>query len=160
MFFCRHPGLLRRLFDVETDYLPSDTHGANHLYQTSLQWSRRFIGLKVFLTLAVAGLDGIRDPIRRQLATAAHLRARLQRVGWVLANHSALPVVCFAHPGLATGAAVREAAARIEARGRAWVSPARLPEGPVLRACITHDDSSPDDVDLLVEELERVRRHP
>jgi glutamate/tyrosine decarboxylase-like PLP-dependent enzyme len=33
-------------------YVPKKTDEGDDLYLTSLQWSRRFIGLKVFLTLA------------------------------------------------------------------------------------------------------------
>ena len=42
-------------------------------------------------------------------------------------------------------------------RGRAWISAASLPEGPVLRACITHDESSESDIEVLCEELELAR---
>lgn len=33
-----------------------------------MQWSRRFIGLKVFLSLAVAGWEGYEQSIRHQTA--------------------------------------------------------------------------------------------
>ena len=34
---------------------------------------------------------------------------------------------------------------------------ATLSEGPILRACITNDDTSPDDIDVLSEELQRAQ---
>ena len=37
-------------------------------YAHSMQWSRRFIGLKLFLSLAVAGWEGYEEAIRRQTA--------------------------------------------------------------------------------------------
>jgi glutamate/tyrosine decarboxylase-like PLP-dependent enzyme len=121
----------------------------------SLQWSRRFIGLKVFLTLAAIGRDGVAARIERQLGVADHLRGRLRSAGWTIANHSPLPLVCFTHPALESRESIDDVARRVALGGRAWISAAALPEGPVLRACITHDDSSASDVDVLCEELDR-----
>ena len=55
MFFCRDPSAGRAVFSVHTGYVPDALAGRDDLYQHSLQWSRRFIGLKVFLTLAELG---------------------------------------------------------------------------------------------------------
>ena len=63
----RHPGLLRRTFALDTGYMPPAS-GAVEPYAESLQWSRRAIGMKLFLTLAVAGWRGYAAAIRRQLA--------------------------------------------------------------------------------------------
>jgi glutamate/tyrosine decarboxylase-like PLP-dependent enzyme len=155
MFFCRRPGVLQSLFGVDAAYVPEKMDEGNDLYLMSLQWSRRFIGLKVFLTLAAVGRDGVAARIERQLGVADYLRDRLRSGGWVIANHSPLPLVCFAHPSLESRSSVDEVARVVVSGGRAWISPASLPEGPVLRACITHDDTSAADVDVLCEELQR-----
>lgn len=156
MFFCRHPGVLNKLFGVDAAYVPDKLKEGDDLYLMSLQWSRRFIGLKVFLTLAVVGRDGIAARNERQLGVADYLRARLKSAGWTIANHTPLPLICFTHPALESREAVDQLAREIQSAGRAWISAAALPEGPVLRACITHDDTSPADIDVLCEELDRV----
>src|SRR6266705_3101178 len=52
MFFCRQPAAAEA-FRAETSYMPGKTAGPVHdPYTSSVQWSRRFIGLKLFLALA------------------------------------------------------------------------------------------------------------
>ena len=155
MFFCRQPRVLDRLFGVDAAYVPKKMDEGDDLYLTSLQWSRRFIGLKVFLTLAAVGRDGVAERINRQLTVADYLRNRLTSAGWIVVNQTPLPLVCFTHASLESGDSVAAIAQQVVQGGRAWISSASLPEGPVLRACITHDDSSPADIDVLCEELER-----
>jgi aromatic-L-amino-acid/L-tryptophan decarboxylase len=156
MFFCRHSTVLRELFGVDAAYVPDKLKEGDDLYLMSLQWSRRFIGLKVFLTLTAVGRDGIAARNERQLRVADHLRDRLKGAGWTIVNHTPLPLVCFTHPSLENREAVDQLAREIQSGGRAWISAAGLPEGPVLRACITHDDTSRTDIDVLCEELDRV----
>ncbi len=55
---------------MHTGYVPDAVAGRDDLYQHSLQWSRRFIGLKVFLTLAELGSNGIAALIDHQAAMA------------------------------------------------------------------------------------------
>ena len=57
-----------------------------------MQWSRRFIGLKLFLTLAVAGWKGYADVIRKQAALRDYLRDRLQTSGWTVVNDTPSPL--------------------------------------------------------------------
>ena len=59
MFITRYPAVLRETFRVATDFMPS-TVSALDPYLNSAQWSRRFMGLKLFLSLAAAGWGGIR----------------------------------------------------------------------------------------------------
>ena len=157
MFFSRRAGVLNQIFGVNAAYVPKKLDEGDDLYLTSLQWSRRFIGLKVFLTLAVAGHDGVEARIERQLAVADYLRDRLGTAGWIVVNDSPLPLVCFTHPALESAELVNEVAQNVVSGGRAWISAATLPEGRVLRACITHDDTSNADIDVLFDELERAR---
>ena len=57
-----------------------------------MQWSRRFIGLKLFLTLAVAGWKDYADVIRKQAALRDYLRDRLQNSGWTVVNDTPSPL--------------------------------------------------------------------
>jgi glutamate/tyrosine decarboxylase-like PLP-dependent enzyme len=155
MFFCRRAEVLRNIFGVDAAYVPKKLDEGDDLYLMSLQWSRRFIGLKVFLTLATVGHDGVAEKIEHQLSIAHYFRNQLTSGGWIVVNKSPLPILCFTHPSLESAESLADVAQQIVSSGRAWISTAALPEGPVLRACITHDDTSTADIDVLCEELAR-----
>lgn len=161
MFFCRHPQALTKAFTIHTSYMPEDSEGEPvDQYTFSVQWSRRMIGLKVFMTLAHLGLDGYAQLIEDQANLADYLRERLQQKGWQVRNQTALPVVCFTHPDLHAGRhTTKTLLARIYERGNVWLSDVVLGERePLLRACVTSFRSTPSDIDYLVQELEAVRQ--
>ena len=58
MFFCRNRAAVEAAFTVDAAYVPPkrDAQARDGL-STSLQWSRRFIGLKVFMVLAENGIE-------------------------------------------------------------------------------------------------------
>src|SRR5207249_952234 len=76
IFLTRHPSILERTFGTGTSYMPRDAAGLDVVdpYSHSMQWSRRFIGLKVYLSLLVAGWDGYAAAIRHQVAMGDRLR--------------------------------------------------------------------------------------
>jgi glutamate/tyrosine decarboxylase-like PLP-dependent enzyme len=154
MFFCRTRAS-ESFFSVHTGYIPEALVGREDLYQHSLQWSRRFIGLKVFLTLAEAGSEGIAAMIDHQAAMACLLRERLVEAGWRVMNDTPLPLVCFTHDDLPRET-MADLPRRLAAEGMAWISEARLPGGERwLRACITHHETAASDVEALVSALGR-----
>lgn len=75
---------------VATTYMPEAGQGlaAPDPYVHSMQWSRRFIGPKIFMSLAVAGWDGYAAVHRHQVAMGIELRARLQTAGWIVSRHT------------------------------------------------------------------------
>lgn len=161
MFFCRHPEAVKRAFAISTSYMPHESDDQTvDPYAATAQWSRRLIGLKVFMALAELGLDGYGAMIERQAALGDHLRNRLRDTGWLIRNDTPLPVVCFSHPdlqrgGLTTGQMLET----IYARGRVWISDVLLGgQERVLRACITSYRSTEADIECLIEELEHARR--
>jgi glutamate/tyrosine decarboxylase-like PLP-dependent enzyme len=162
MYITRHPGILERTFRVAAGYMPREGAAlpVADPYAHSMQWSRRFIGLKVFLSLAVAGWEGYAEAIRHQTAMGERLRGRLGEEGWEVVNETPLPVVCFVDRGAAgrSAAFLEGVAAEVVASGEAWISTAVLGEvGPALRACITNYRTGPGDVDALVAALGRAR---
>ncbi len=162
LFLTRHPGLLERTFRVATGYMPKDGAGlpVPDPYAHSMQWSRRFIGLKVFLSLTVAGWSGYEEAIRHQTAMGDLLRERLRAEGWVVVNDTPLPLVAFVDAGKdgRSQAFLDAVAADVVASGEAWISVARLAElGPALRACITHYKTGPEDLEVLIRALGRAR---
>ncbi|MDQ3937904.1 MAG: pyridoxal-dependent decarboxylase [Chloroflexota bacterium] len=158
MFFTRHREPILQAFRVEaSSYVPPAVPDTFDPYVTTIQWSRRFIGLKLFMTLAELGWDGMARLIERQAAMAELLRSRLVSSGWRVVNDSPLAIVCFTHREIdsrATTAA--EVVDRVVRRGQAWISQVRLGGSSVaLRACVTSHRTEPDDIDVLVQELER-----
>ena len=151
MFFCRHPEAVRRAFAISAAYMPPHQgEDGIDLFGASPQWSRRSIGLKVFMAMAELGLDGYARLIEGQARLGGHLRRRLAQEGWTLANETPLPVVCFHREGTDPSATL----ARILRDGRVWLSSLVLPGGPtVLRACITSYHSNEEDVEALLSAL-------
>ena len=160
MFFTRHASALSRAFGVDAGYIPRTESGAIDPYKTSMQWSRRFIGLKVLFALAEYGKDGMATLLDEQARMGDRLRARLVARGWTIENDSLLPLVCFSHPSLGRDRlATADFVARLVARGRVWISDVWLPKREwVLRACITSFRADESDLEVLIEELEEVRR--
>lgn len=164
MFFCRHPAAVEATFATHAPYVPEQASGRVYPFATSMQWSRRFIGLKLFLMFAARGLPEIARRIEHQAEMGDYLREQLRERGWTLVNDTPLPVICFTHSDLegdpeAAAAIVRNL---MEAQ-EAWISKTDL-RGRVraLRACITNFATQREHVDRLVEllarELQRVRR--
>lgn len=164
IYLTRHRDILGQTFRITADYMPTDAAGLNVVdpYTHSIQCSRRFIGLKVFLSLAVAGWDGYGTVIRHQAAMGDLLRQQLEASGWEVVNQTRLPIVCFVDRQSPEGksAAFVEAVAReIVSSGEAWISTTRLENDvPVLRACITNYRTEPDDILALVGALNRARQ--
>ncbi len=159
LYLTRHPGILERTFRVAAGYMPRDATGlpVADPYANTMQWSRRFIGLKLFLSLAVAGWEGYETAIRHQTAMGDRLRQGLRAAGWEIVNDTPLPVVCFCEPGR-PAEFLDAVAAAVVASGEAWINTVVLGEaGPALRACITNYRTGPEDVDALIAVLGRVR---
>jgi len=154
MFFCRHPDAVGEAFRVETSYMPGKTAGpVLDPYTTSVQWSRRFIGLKLFLALAQRGESGYVEIIEHEARMGDVLRESLRREGWRVVNTTPLPLVCFTRDGLVTAKFL----AALYDRQIAWMSEVRLGNGaPVLRACITSFRTTESDIEWVVREMGRL----
>jgi glutamate/tyrosine decarboxylase-like PLP-dependent enzyme len=152
MFFCRHPEAARRAFALSAAYMPPpQDEDVVDPYVTTVQWSRRHIGLKVFMAMAELGLEGYGRMVEGQARMGEYLRRRLRETGWSLANETPLPVVCFHRKGVDPV----ELLSRIQREGRVWISSLALAGGPtVLRACITSYHTTEADVEALLAALE------
>jgi glutamate/tyrosine decarboxylase-like PLP-dependent enzyme len=150
MFFCRHPETVAEAFHAKTSYMPGPADGtAADPYTTSMQWSRRFIGLKLFLALAHRGESGYVEMIEHQTRTGHLLRKSLQDSGWRVVNTTPLPLVCFTRDGLNTAKFV----AALQERQIAWMSEVQLRDVPVVRACITSFRTTETDIACVVREM-------
>lgn len=151
MFFCRHPETVAAAFHAETSYMPPRTPGSvADPYTTSVQWSRRFIGLKLFFALAHHGASGYVEMIDRQTRLGNFLRQLLQDFGWRIVNSTPLPLVCFTREGLD----INKFLASLHERQIAWMSQVQLAGGaPVLRACITSFRTTEKDIEWVVQQM-------
>jgi glutamate/tyrosine decarboxylase-like PLP-dependent enzyme len=164
LYLTRHPEILERTFGLAASYMPRDAAELEVVdpFTHSIQWSRRFTGLKVFMSLLVAGWKGHADAIRHQTAMGDRLRLRLQESGWDVVNRTPLPVVCFVDRALREGATAEYLDAvckSVVASGEAWLSIARIGDDDrtALRAAVTSYRTQAADVDALVESLNRAR---
>lgn len=151
MFFCRHPEHVAEAFRAEAAYMPGRTAGpAFDPYTTSVQWSRRLIGLKLFLSLAERGDSGYVEMIERQARLGNALRTGLIASGWHIVNSSPLPVVCFTREGLD----VTQFLASLRERQIGWMSDAMIKGARVIRACITSFNTTEDDIKWVIAEID------
>lgn len=178
LYLTRHPEILERTFSTANEYMPRESArlGVKDPYATSMQWSRRFIGLKVFLSLLVAGWDGYAAAIRHQTAMGRRLHEELEDHGWSVVNQPGrhgsepggpsgnlpgLPLLCFVdgeHPDGRSADYLEAVAGHVVASGDAWISTTRIGDGrPVLRACITNFRTRPEHLRTLIGALGRAR---
>lgn len=155
MLLTRHATRLTATFHVATTYMPSPGLDRDP-FVTSLLWSRRFTGLRLFLNLAAAGWQGYARHVERAVGLAAYLSAQMKARGWSHLNDSPAAVLCLLPPtGRAPPQVIVE---RLLATGGAWVSLARFNGSPVVRACITNGRTGPDEIAQLVEQLDLASR--
>jgi len=154
MFLTPHPDTLSAAFRVTTSYMPPNSGGVDP-YANSVQWSRRFLGLRLFMSLAAAGWAGHARHVERAITLAGMIEAGLAARGWSIANRSPLAVVC-ALPPLGS-VDPRTIVGRVLDSGVAWVSAAEFAGRSVVRACVTHGETTPDDVAILVSALDEAR---
>lgn len=153
MFFCRYPESVVQAFRADTGYMPAKASSvAFDPYTTSIQWSRRFIGLKLFVSLAANGESGQAEMIEHQVRMGRLLKELLAVSGWRIVNDTPLPVLCFDRDGLN----VSEFLTSLRERQVAWMSEAQINGASVVRACITSFKTTESDVHWVVEEMNRL----
>ena len=90
------------------------------------------------------------------------LRQELLKAGWEVVNHTKLPLVCFRdcqHPDRKSRAFIEAIAWGVVSSDEAWISSMPLNhEIQVLRACITNYRARPEDIQRLVQALEKQRQ--
>lgn len=153
MFFCRHPQYVSAAFRTGQTYMPNKL--SEPVYDpllTSIQWSRRFIGLKLFMALAQYGESGYISMIEHQTRMGDLLRNELIAFGWRILNSTPLPLVCFTQ----TGVDIQALLALMKEEQVAWMTAATVHGVPAIRACITNYNTSEQDIRWIVRELGRL----
>jgi len=160
----RDVGQARQTFTYTGTYakqLSADPIEGFAFFEESIELSRRFRGLKLWLSLRYHGLEGFRAAIRQDLDHAQRLAAAietcpvLERVGPPVE----LSAVCFRHrvsPDASEEARNHFNLAllkRIVARGRVYLSNTELRNKFCLRACIVNPLTKDSDIDGVVPEV-------
>jgi glutamate/tyrosine decarboxylase-like PLP-dependent enzyme len=154
MYITRHPRVLSEAFTVGADFMPSTASSVDP-YLNTVQWSRRFMGLRLFLSLGAAGWSGYAAHIERADEVTEAVRQRLAALGWSTPNDSRLAVLCAVPPP--GSAPIREIVRRVLASGRAWVAVTTFEGREVVRVCVTHGEVALADVEELVAALQAAR---
>ncbi len=153
MFFCRHRETVAEAFRSDVSYMSGRQNGpVFDPFTNSAQWSRRFIGLKLFMSLAQQGANGYAEMIGHQARMGDVLRGALRASGWSILNSTPLPLVCFTRDGVVPG----EFLASLHRSQIAWMSEARVGDIPAVRACITSFRTTERDIHWVVNEMNRL----
>lgn len=154
LFLTRLNDPLRDAFRIDGYFMPSSDHAADP-YLMTVQWSRRFVGLRLFLALAAVGWQGYAEHVEHSVALASLVRERLLADGWSIANNSDLAVICAVPPE--GYPAPIDMVRAVLASGQAWVSCTRFKGQEVIRICPVNGTTTADDVHMLIDLLNSLR---
>ena len=152
--------LVRRREDLhgalshEEDYVPHDRPD-HHMVDITLEYSRPFRALKLWLAFRAHGADAIRDAIERNLGQARLLHDEVAACDdfELLCGEPPLSVVPFRHvPAGVTDLDDHNLrlVAALQETGDVWVAPARVGGTVCLRPCVVNYRTTDDDVRALV----------
>jgi aromatic-L-amino-acid decarboxylase len=153
----------QKAFSHSGDYtraLSADPIEGFAFFEESLELSRRFRALKLWLSLRYHGLAAFRESIRKDLAHARRLAEAIKAEPQLeLAGRGELSAVCFRYRGASGIAetALNQLNAsilkRTQKRGRVYLSNATLAGKFCLRACIVNHRTRDSDIDAIVPEV-------
>lgn len=128
-----------------------------HWYQYSLEGTRRFRALKLWLSWKHLGSDGFARLIERNVDLAHHLAARSRELGFEVIEPE-LAVVCLrlSPPGLGNDRVdelQRRLQRALEVSGAGWVSTTTLRDRTWLRAGVINYLSTETDADRILDAL-------
>ncbi len=144
---------MRDTFSLVPPYLRDDA-AMPWFSEFTVQQTRGFKALKLWMVLQQVGLEGYGRLIAQDIARARTLRAKLRAHGaFELVSEGALSITCFRHkPAWAEDLDTlnRHIAERVQRDGRAFITTTELDGRPVLRACIVNFRTTDADLDELI----------
>ncbi|MBN9237832.1 pyridoxal-dependent decarboxylase [Mesorhizobium hungaricum] len=143
----------RRAFSQQADYvrvLNEDPIESFVFFDESIELTRRFRALKLWMSLQYHGRAAFRAAIEQDLANAQLLARKIEEHPELeLFAPVSLSAVCFGHRDKDNEALLR----RLIARGRVYLSNASFGGRFTLRACFVNHRATPQSVDLIVSEV-------
>ncbi|MGB8889992.1 MAG: pyridoxal-dependent decarboxylase [Candidatus Korobacteraceae bacterium] len=161
-FLYRHGADARRAFSHTGDYAKSlleDPIESFAYFEESLELSRRFRALKLWLSLRYHGLEKFREAIRNDLQHAQLLSRLVDKEPELeLLAPVKLSAVCFRFlprrgTGVEADALNQKILQRVVQRGRVYLSNATIHGKFCLRACFVNHRTTPDDVAQIIAEV-------
>ncbi len=156
LFVSSHNEILNKTFRITTEYMPKEASELDVVdpFSHSIQWSRRFIGLKLYLSLLFFGWDGYEKVIGHQSEMGNLLQEKLIKNNWTIKNHTPLPVICFTDDSIKDNEKFTKTILKnIIDTGKSWLSIYPIHNISTFRACITNYNTTEQDLDELIEEL-------
>jgi aromatic-L-amino-acid decarboxylase len=143
----------------EEDYIPHERPD-HHMVDITLEYSRPFRALKLWLAFRAHGAEAIRAAIERNLGQARLLYAEVARRDELehLCGEPQLSIVPFRH--VPAGMSMSEGeldehnarlVGALQQRGDVWVAPARVDGKVCLRPCVVNYRTTDDDVRAFVD---------
>jgi glutamate/tyrosine decarboxylase-like PLP-dependent enzyme len=157
----------RRAFSHTGDYaksLVNDPVEGFAFFEETIELSRRFRALKLWLSLRYHGLANFREAIRNDLAHAQLLAGLITKQPELeLLAPVPLSAVCFRYRARGDAdsdcdALNQEILQRVVRRGQVFLSNATIHGRFALRACIVNHRTTPDDIAQVVSEVIAVGR--
>lgn len=149
----RHPDIARRTFAHTDDYVritSDDPVEAFAFFEESIELSRRFRALKLWMSLQYHGRRAFREAIGRDLRHARLLAEIIRsNPALELLTPVSLSAVCFRHRAKDNQAVLK----RVIARGRVYLSNATVHGQFALRACFVNHRTTEDDVRAIASEV-------
>lgn len=154
----RDPSAARRAFSQTADYtrtFTADPVEGFAFFDESIELTRRFRALRLWTSIQYHGLEAFREALRRDLAHARALAARVAREPALeLLAPVELSAVCFQHRfAEAPDAANAALLAEVNRRGRVYLSNATVRGAFALRACFVNHRTTDADVQAVVDEV-------
>lgn len=151
----RDAQMLPATFGHAEAYMPHDSDTRPNTVDTTLEYSRPFRALKLWLAFRVHGAQGIRDALEQNIAHAELLyaSAHADPSFEVLPFGPSLSIVPIRHapPQCPDGDAHNDALYRaMQADGRVFISPGIIDGRTWLRPCFTNFRTTEDDVAVLL----------
>jgi aromatic-L-amino-acid decarboxylase len=151
----------QRAFSHSGEYartLSADPVEGFAFFEESLELSRRFRALKLWLSLRYHGLGAFRESIRKDIAHAQRLAQAIQSTPELeLLAPVELSAVCFRHRGQSSEEDLNRFNANLLKRviqaGKIYLSNAMLRGKFCLRACIVNHRTTDADIDAVVPEI-------
>lgn len=149
----RDRGIARETFAHSGDYVKALNQAPEEafaFFEESIELSRRFRALKLWMSLQYHGRRAFREAIARDLRHARLLAETIAaHTELELLAPVPLSAVCFRHRSKDNEAILR----RVIARGRVYLSNATIDGGFALRACFVNHRTQEDDVRAIVSEV-------
>lgn len=160
MIITRHPSILSETFRITADYMPREGKELDIVdpFTHSIQWSRRFTGLKLFMAMLIYSWEGYEKTINSQFETGELLRRKLRAGGWKIYNDTKLPVVNFGLADLeGNPEKITRFCRKVTDSGKVWISVYKTGQTSTLRACITNYNTAEKEINLLLNTLSQAR---